>query len=529
MRIETNLSCLGLKHMPYEKPGKKPGRRSLLLASVTLSAVTAFAVPVLNPGMLQAEVKPSESLVGPDGSYAELVRRDRPAIVTIETRMGGTQMSDSQQMGPQGGPEAGPNGGDPYQEFFRRFFGENGPQGMGPQMGPQGQMPERAALGSGFIISSDGIIVTNNHVVDGANTIKVTLDDGRSFDGKVLGTDPRTDIAVVKVDATGLPTVQWGNSDNVEVGDKVVAIGNPFGVGPTVTAGIVSARGRDLHNGPYDDFLQVDAAINHGNSGGALISTDGKVIGITSAIYSPNNGSVGVGFAIPSSMAQQIVADLEKDGSVDRGYLGVKIQSLESDMAAALGLDQAQGAMVSEVTDGTPAADAGMKQGDVVLAVNDTPVNDARALSRAIAALQPGTDTKLTVWRDGAKKDLTVKLGTLPAEDQMASNTPSQAQPEQGKLGLTLKSIDPQERQQLGLSDNQSGVVVTAVDPQSDAAQKGMRPGDVILSAAQKPVSQPSDVNDAVSNAQSQGRGAVLLLVERQGQEIFIALPVKET
>ena len=509
---------------------KPKGRvRSLLLATATMTAMSAFAVPVFHPGIVQAEIAHDQSLVGPDGSFAELVRRDKPSIVTVTTRM--PAPARMQMRGMPG------NGQSPYDQFFRQFFGQNGPQGGpvpgmpgGPQ-GPDGAGPDAQALGSGFIMGADGVIVTNNHVVDGATKISVTLDDGREFPATVLGTDPRTDIAVLKIDATGLPALQWGDSNHAEVGDKVIAIGNPFGVGTTVTAGIISARGRDLHNGPYDDFLQVDAAINHGNSGGALLSTDGKVVGITSAIYSPNDGNVGVGFAIPASLAQHIVASLENGGSIERGYLGIRIQSVDDAMAQALGLDTKGGALVAEVTDGTPAADAGLKVGDVVLAVDGKDVADARALTRTVADLKPGSDTTLTLWRDGKKTEASVKLGTLPGQDQMASaeqpGKSPQAGPNVPELGLGLTALTDQDRQQLGLSDGQSGVLVNSVASNSAAADQGISAGDVILSAGTTPVARPDDVMAAVKSAQDQGRKAVMLLVAHQGDQRFVALPVK--
>ncbi len=520
--------------MSNQKPNNRP--RNLLMASVALSAFAAFAVPAFHQGQALADTgagtvasqSAGDSLVGADGSWAALVRQDRPAIVTIITRV---PMPAQARM--QGMPG---NGQSPYDQFFRQFFGQNGVPGMPgePQGQGQGQdsvVPETQALGSGFIISSDGVIVTNNHVVDGARKISVTLDDGREFQAKVLGTDPRTDLAVLKIEASNLPTLKWGDSDHAQVGDKVVAIGNPFGVGTTVTAGIISARGRDLHNGPYDDFLQVDAAINHGNSGGALISTDGKVVGITSAIYSPNNGSVGVGFAIPASLAQKIVAGLQSNGAIERGYLGVRIQSVDADMASALGLDHKTGALVAEVTADTPAAAAGLQVGDVVLAVDGKEMADARALTKTIADIRPGNQTDLTIWRNGSKIDAKVTLGTLPGTDQMASNDQAPQQngsvgPEVPELGLSLSVLSPADRAQLGLDAGQQGVLVQRVKPQSAAADQGIAAGDVILSANTAPVTNPGDVKAAVKSAQDKGRKAVMLLVERQGEQRFVAIPL---
>lgn len=506
---------------------RKASRRTTLLASVALVALGAIAVPVLEPYAVNAATEATAvpaapgSLVTADGSYSAIVKQDKPAVVTVmvEVKPGEDQNAQMQGQMPPG-----------MEDFFRRFFGDNGPMPGGPQGGPQQQQRVQRALGSGFIISPDGVIVTNNHVIDKASKITVTLDDGKQYKAKLLGADPRTDLAVLKIDAKNLPTLQWGDSDTAEVGDKVIAIGNPFGVGTTVTAGIISARGRDLHNGPYDDFLQVDAAINHGNSGGALINTSGQVIGITAAIYSPNDGSVGVGFAIPSDMARKIVGELEKDGTIQRGYLGVMIQPVTEDIAQAVGLSDKGGALVSAVTADTPAAKAGLKVGDVILSVDGKDVSTPRDLSLRIAETKPGDKADLTVWRDGGKTSVDVTTASLPDEMQTASAAPTPQEKSPAavpELGLQVQPIQPDERDQLGLADNQNGVVVTEIDPNSDAADKGLQPGDVILSVNSAPVTSVGDVEKAVKATEKSGHDVALLLIARQGTQQFVALPIK--
>jgi serine protease Do len=487
--------------------------RSLLLASAAVAGL-GITLPAFAPLPAGAAVETrGDSLIGDNGSLVEIVRRDKPAIVTVEVT--GARPEGRQMRGEM--PENAP---PEMRQFFRQFFGENGPQGA-----PEGDGRMRG-VGSGFIVSADGTIVTNNHVIDGAERIKVTLDDGRSFDAKVVGSDSRTDIAVLKVEATGLPYVIWGDSDAVEVGETVVAMGNPFGVGTTVTSGILSARGRDLNNGPYDDFLQVDAAINHGNSGGALFSADGKVVGITSAIFTPNDGNVGIGFAIPSVMAERVVADLMDDGSIQRGYLGVRIQPVDDTIAQAMGLDGTAGALVAEVTPDTPAAQAGLKEGDVVLSLDGTDVDSPRMLSRRIADIAPGKSVTLSVWRDGARQDIAVTTAELPADDRVASAEGTTEAPAVPKLGLGLEQVTPDQRTELGLDADENGVVVVSVEPDSQAAEKGLEPGDVILSADFTPVAQPDDVRAALAQAESEGKAALLLLVSREGQNRFVAVPL---
>jgi len=348
-------------------------------AASTVSAPTATAAPLVDLP-----------------SFAPLVGATPPAGGSIR---------------PQGRPGADGAHTDPrMREFMERFFGRNF-----PGLPPRGQRKRPMGLGSGFIVDAGGMIVTNNHVIDGGETITVVLSTGEEFPAEIVGSDPKTDLAVLRIDAgRRLPTVGWGNSDEVEVGDWAIAIGNPFGLGSSVTAGIVSARGRDIRSGPYDDFLQVDAPINRGNSGGPLFNDEGLVIGVNTAIFSPSGGNIGIGFAIPSNLAADIVADLLDDGSVERGWLGVSIQPVTDEIAAAIGLDAAEGALIAEVANGGPADDGGLRRGDVILRFGDTSIETVRDLTRSVGATNPGARTDVRVWRRGEERTMVVRTGRLP-------------------------------------------------------------------------------------------------------------------
>ncbi len=379
---------------------------SLLAGGTAISFATETPAPA-NAGL--AAVAPANS------GYADLVQAVKPAVVNV--RVERTASADEGQ-----GDGPGQNMDPEMRRFFERFFGE---QGQGPMQMPHPPQRERGE-GSGFIVDASGMIVTNAHVAGGADKITVLLDDGTELPATLKGIDQKTDLALLKVEAgKSLPYVTFGDSSKVRVGDAVVAVGNPFGLGGTVTSGIVSATGREIGNGPYDDFLQIDASINRGNSGGPTFNLKGEVVGVNSAIFSPSGGSVGIGFAISSNLAKQVIADLEDDGKVQRGWLGVQIQGLDEDLAANLQLDKARGALVSEVQPDSPAAAAGVKQGDVVIAFDGKPIERVGQLSRAVAVVTPGKKAELDVWRDGKEMKLEVAIGTMPTQDQVASAEPS--------------------------------------------------------------------------------------------------------
>lgn len=449
-------------------------------------------------------------------SFAPLAKKVTGAVVNISAiQKDETARNDDQQPFPFQFPP-----GSPFEEFFKQFQDR---MGQGPQ-GPH-RAEKRVALGSGFIIDKEGYVVTNNHVIDGASEVTVRLDDDESFPAKVVGTDPKTDLALLKIESDhNFPFVSFGDSDKAEVGDWVMAVGNPFGLGGTVTAGIVSARGRNIDSGPYDDFLQVDASINKGNSGGPLFNTDGQVIGINSAIYSPNGGSVGIGFSIPSNLAKPVLAALREHGSVERGWLGVQIQPVTQDIAHALGLPEAKGAIIADVTNDSPARKAGLKKGDVILQVNGKPVDDGRALARMVANLGVGTKAELGVWRDGSEKTIGFTTGKLPTQDQVAAAGNENATPgavESKELGAELAALTPQTRARYGIDDETSGVLVLDVQKPDPS---GLLPGDVIKQVGQESVTGPHDLEKAIARAKDDGSRAVLLLVTRQGADLFVGV-----
>jgi serine protease Do len=368
-------------------------------------------------------------------------------------------------------------------------------------------------------------VVTNNHVVDHAEEIDVILQDGKHYSATVKGRDPKTDVALLQLDTDDVvPYVELGNSDDAEVGDWVLAVGNPFGLGGTVTAGIISARGRDIQAGPFDDFLQVDAPINRGNSGGPLFDAQGRVIGINTAIYSPSGGSVGIGFAIPSALAIQIIDQLKENGVVERGWLGVEFQPVTEPVAKSLGLDETEGALVASVVDDGPAEKAGVKVGDVILSLNGQKLTDPKDLPRLVANTQAGTDVDMVVLRDGKKRTLDVKIGRSQEEGELAA-IPASADQEPAHLGVQLSAITPEVRQRFGLSES-DGVLVTDVQRGGPAYEAGIRPGQVITMVGQKAVKSPDDVVKQVKKAAKEGRPSVLLMVEYNGARRFVAVEI---
>ncbi|HEY7978524.1 MAG TPA: Do family serine endopeptidase [Rhizomicrobium sp.] len=440
-------------------------------------------------------------------SFADLVERVSPAVVTITVE---EQVKQQAGIDPAQIPE-------PFRDFFNQFGGQ----------GQQGAPRKAISMGSGFVINKDGFIVTNNHVVADGKKITVKFPDGREFNAKLIGTDAATDVALLKVKSDKpLPSVEFGDDRQVRVGDWVIAVGNPFGLSNTVTAGIVSSIGRDVGNGPYTDFIQIDAPINRGNSGGPTFNIQGKVIGMNSMIFSPSGGSVGIGFAIPATTIHDVVAQLQAHGRVARGYLGVEIQSITPEMAASLGSKTMKGAIVASVSPGGPAAQAGMMAGDIVLAVNGKPVEDSRDLTRRVAGLPAGGTAAFTLMRNGTTKTVTAKIGAKK-DTQVASNSPqkdSRAPATAQAMGLGLAALTPETRHAFNLGDNVIGVVVTKVDPNSDAADKGLEPGDVLVSIANRPVRSPQDVKASVAAAQAAHRDTVLVLVSGQGGQRFVAI-----
>jgi serine protease Do len=445
--------------------------------------------------------------------FSELVKAVKPAVVNISTsgRMTGTQAPTLRF------PE-----GSPFEEFFQQFYGSQRPFGPGQRFQGEGPAPEFQAVGSGFIISPDGLVVTNNHVIEHADKIDVILQDGKRYSATVQGRDPKTDVALLKVatDET-LPYVEFGDSSGAEVGDWVVAVGNPFGLGGTVTAGILSARGRDIQAGPFDDFLQVDAPINRGNSGGPLFDSEGRVIGINTAIYSPSGGSVGIGFAIPAELAVNIIDQLKDGGTVERGWLGVEYQPVTDAVAASLGLDGTKGALVASVVAGGPAEKAGVKMGDVILSLDGKPLEDPKDLPRLVAGTKAGAEVELKVLRNGKQKKLDVEIGRSEAEAELAAVPASAKEP--ARLGVQLSALTPEIRQRYGL-EAASGALVTDVQRGSPAANAGIRPGQIITMVGQTVVTSPKDVAREIEKAAGEGRPSVLLMVERGGARQFVAV-----
>jgi serine protease Do len=488
-------------------------RRKLIAAAVTASLLMATAVPVLHslPESHAAVATDTSSTVRSPLDFGDLVEVVQPAVVNISVTTTQPAMGEVPSF-----PK-----GSPFEFFFKRHDeGQQMPQPNDPRQ-PRGE-----GLGSGFIIDSEGYIVTNHHVVARAEEITVTLNDGTKYRAELKGSDPKTDLALLKIEAQKpLPHVAFGDSHGARVGDWVVAIGNPFGLGGSVTAGIISARGRDIQSGPFDDFLQVDAPINRGNSGGPLFDLDGNVIGINTAIFSPTGGSVGIGFAIPAAMAETVIADLRDDGQVVRGWLGVQIQTVTPEFAESLGLDKEHGALVTSVVPGSPADNAGLQAGDVILKAGSDAIERMRDLPKLVAGLEPDTRVQMTVWRKGTEHTMPVLIGELLAEENEIGAVTGSPQTEgSGQLGLSLRPLTPETRQKYRIAEDVNGAVVVNVAPQSAAQQ--LRPGDVIVMVGQDNVTRPSDVSDGVKEASELKRKSVLLLVDRQGNERFVAVPL---
>jgi serine protease Do len=474
-----------------------------VLRSVVLAALLAA-------GFCGSLSQTASARGAPEG-FADLAEKSLPAVVNISTTQ--TLSSDNQ--------------GQDLDELFRQFLDR--------QQGGEAPKPRRAtSLGSGFIIDGSGFVVTNNHVIENADEITVITHDNEEFKAKLIGTDEKTDLALLKIEAgKPLPFVNWGNSDQTRIGDWVLAIGNPFGLGGSVTAGIVSARQRDINAGPYDDFLQTDASINRGNSGGPMFNMDGEVVGINSAIYSPSGGSVGIGFAIPSNLAKPIIDQIREFGHPRRGWIGVRIQSVSADLAEGLKLPNAKGALIASVTPGGPAEAAGIKQGDVVLKFDGRDVTEMRGLPRIVAETPVAKSVDVVVWRKGKEVNLSAKVGEYPENEDQASVEPTSQQPapeDEGSklesLGVDLATLDQKGRDKYGISGDAEGVLVTDVAQDGPAAEKDLRAGDVIVEVDQKAVKSPGDVRDRVKAAQDNGYRVVTLLVNRKGDFQWVAVKI---
>jgi serine protease Do len=444
---------------------------------------------------------PSHAAAPEKEGFADLVEQVEPSVVTVEvTKTAAVQPSQF-----QGDPRA--------EEFMQRFFGGRG-------MRPSQQQPMQGA-GSGFVIDVDGYIVTNNHVVEGADKVTVRLVNGRQYTAEIVGADDKTDLALLKIDADDLEAATFGDSDDTRVGDWVVAIGNPFGLGGTATAGIVSARSRDIRSGPYDDYLQIDAPINRGNSGGPVFNTDGEVVGVNTAIFSPNGGSVGIGFAIPSNQVDDIIAELRSDGVVDRGWLGVSLQDIDQDLADSLGLESQDGTLVTQVAGDSPAERAGIEVGDVIVSFDGGPVSNAKDLAKLVGSADSGDKAKLGVRRDDKNVKLTAVLGT--PDNSVAA---ARSEKDLDDLGLAIAPLTDELRDQLGVDEDLEGAVVMRVAPGSKAAAQGIRRGDIVVQADRKPVTSASDLKNALAQAKNAGRDSVPVLVRRGDFQRFAVLPV---
>lgn len=478
----------------------------------------------------------SAGFIGPDAalarapmeSFADIVEEIAPAVVNIST----SKAVGSGQGGGDEFPFPQPPPGSPFEDFFREFFDRE----RSPEQQPQTR--RTSSLGSGFVVDPEGYVVTNNHVIAEADEIQVVFGDESSYEAELIGKDSKTDLALLKIkDSNGpFPSVDFADSDSVRVGDWMIAIGNPFGLGNTVTAGIISARSRDIRAGPYDDFLQVDAPINRGNSGGPSFNLDGKVIGINTAIFSPSGGNVGIGFAIPANLAVPVINSLKEDGRVQRGWLGVRIQTVTDEIAESMGLNEASGALVASVTSGGPAQLAEIEPGDVVLEFDGKKIDRMRGLPRIVAETPIGKAVDVLIWRRGEQQAVKVTLGELPEDEELAALT------EQGEsgpsvadgaspidaLGVTVATITDEMRERFELPGEAKGVVITDVSDGSTAGEENLRPGDVIVEVGQEEVNSPPEVTAKVNEAMEEDKKSVLLLIDRKGDLRFVALRFAE-
>ena len=476
----------------------------------------SIAATVVTLGLMVSPAYVLGDTGGAPKSFNAMATEKLPAVVSIQT----TQKAPQATPLPHGQRELPPG----MQDFMERFFGEDFMDRFGGQQMPSQPMQ---ALGSGFIVDPEGFVVTNNHVVENADAVSVHLQDGRELAAEIVGRDPKTDIAVLKVASEQpLPAIEWGNSDEALVGDWVVAIGSPFGLGSTVTAGIVSARARNIQAGPYDDFIQTDAAINRGNSGGPLIDMSGKVVGVNTAIFSPVGVNIGIGFAVPSALAKPIVQELRETGEVKRGWLGVQIQPVTEEIANAMGMEETRGALVSSVVEDSPAAKGGVRTGDVILSFAGRDIDKLRDLPIAVANAPIGESADMVVWRNGERVTLSPRIARL--EDDRQEGPPG-AKPDREPqiLGLALEELTPESRREFGIDPGEAGVVVAEGAPDGPAAREGIEPGDLITQVGGEKVTTPEEVKTAVEKARDAGRKSVLLMRRRGDNQSFVALPIK--
>jgi serine protease Do len=459
-----------------------------------------------------AQVNQAVSNVAQPTGFADMVERVKPSVISVKVTMkkatDASERSDDEESG------------SPMERFFHQF---GGPDGVPQKPGHGGRHGEMMGQGSGFFISSDGYVVTNNHVVEGADKVEVTTDAGKTYTAMVIGTDPRTDVALIKVEGgSNFPFAKLSEG-KARIGDWVLAVGNPFGLGGTVTAGIVSASGRDIGSGPYDDFIQIDAPVNKGNSGGPAFNMQGEVVGVNTAIYSPSGGSVGIAFSIPASTVKSVIAQLKDKGTVSRGWIGVQVQPVTQDIADSMGLKQTEGALVADPQKDGPAAKAGVDSGDIITAVNGQSIKDARELARLIGGLAPGSAVKLDILSKGKSKVVNLTLGQLPNAQEAKADTDTDSKGstmDVPRLGMTVAPADKVE------GAGKKGVVVTNVDPKSAAADRGFKKGDVILEVAGKSVATPSDVREAIEAARTDKKNSVLMRLRSGDASRYVAVPL---
>ena len=492
---------------------KRKARRLVLLASVAGLAIAAVAAgpSSFNGSNLPTFTTPAlADSVQPSAGFADIVAKVKPAVISVRVKI--DESAKTTGMGDNDESESGPR------IPFEKFFEQSGQQGM-PQAKPRGRQ-NMTGEGSGFFISADGYAVTNNHVVDGAKTVQVTTDDGATYKAKVVGTDAKTDLALIKVESSkSFPFVNFADREP-RIGDWVVAVGNPFGLGGTVTAGIVSARGRDIGAGPYNDYIQIDAPINKGNSGGPTFNLDGNVIGVNTAIFSPSGGSVGIGFDIPAEAAKMVVAQLKERGFVERAWLGVQVQPVTAEIADSMGLKKAEGALVAEPQADSPAAKAGVAAGDVITAIDGAAIKDSRDLARKVGAMAPGSRVKMTLTRKGEVKTMDLALAKMPDQKQAKAQGEKDASTDGPRLGLNLAPA-----KDVGGAGSE-GVAVVGVDPNGPASERGIKTGDVILDVGGKTVANVADVRKALTDARSAGKNSILLRVKSAEATRFVAMPI---